>query len=160
MLVSLMANLLLVSLMANLLLKPAWRSRLSSGCRPNLGSIPDGFHAKMQFERGQHISVTCACLGHGIPCSSQPQMCKGLTLSLFTSLRTACLKLLSWCRGVEGASLSELELYKEWAKRHMSAMIARLQKSERERREETQRVRAAASQLIKVLQLLMAPVCC
>ena len=82
-------------------------------------------------------------------------MCKGLT----SSLRTACLKLLS-CRGVEGASLSELELYKDWAKRHMSAMIARLQKSERERREETQRVRAAASQLIKVLQLLMAPVCC
>ena len=83
-----------------------------------------------------------------------------ITVHIRADPRTACLHLLSWCRGVEGASLSELELYKDWAKRHMSAMIARLQKSERERREETQRVRAAASQLIKVLQLLMASVCC
>ena len=48
------------------------------------------------------------------------------------------------------SSLVELEAYKDWAKRHMSAMIARLQKSERDRRDDTARVRAAAAQLVKV----------
>ena len=46
--------------------------------------------------------------------------------------------------------MAELEAYKDWAKRHMSAMIARLQKSERDRRDDTARVRAAAAQLVKV----------
>ena len=56
------------------------------------------------------------------------------------------------CRVEEAGTLSELQAYKDWAKRHMSAMIARLQESERARREELQRVQAAASQLIKVRQ--------